>query len=182
MNIREFTAGDTMNMVETVSGYPSTAGWGMFHNLVPQTGTGTSIILTSTGNAETYTTYYPPTVTKNWAAGEYGWFNWMAIGTSSRVTLGTGHLTIHVDPSTATAPQDNRSHARKVLDAINATIEGRATHDMAQYMIQGRQVTLLGPEQLIRWRGYYQTLVQAEEVAAGQGTKKSTGIRVHFRP
>jgi hypothetical protein len=45
MNIKDFTAGDTLDMRETVSGYPSSAGWELYHNLVPQTGTGTSIIL-----------------------------------------------------------------------------------------------------------------------------------------
>jgi hypothetical protein len=181
MNIREFTAGDTLDMRESVSGYPSNAGWELYHNLVPQTGTGTSISLVATGTNSDHNTYYQNSVTRTWPAGDYSWFSWVGQATTARVSIGSGYLTIHPDPVGMTTPSDNRSHARKVLDAIEATIEGRATHDMAQYMIQGRQVTLLGPEQLIRWRGYYQTLVQAEDVLSGQA-KKQTGIRVHFRP
>jgi hypothetical protein len=181
MNIREFVAGDTLDMRETVSGYPSSAGWELYHNLIPQVGTGTSIMLTATGTSSDHNTYYPSSVTSAWPAGDYSWFSWVTLSTASRVSIGSGFLTINPNPMTVTTATDNRSHARKVLDAIEATIEGRATHDMAQYMIQGRQVTLLGPEQLIRWRGYYQTLVQAEDVLSGQA-KKSTGIRVHFRP
>ena len=178
MDRLKFNAGDTLDMTESVSGYPSTDGWTLYHQLIPQT-SGTSIQLASTGTGGDHRTLYPPSTTTAWAAGAYSWFSWVSLSTSSRVSVGSGFLTIVANPATSTTAVDNRSHVRKVLDAINAVIEGRATHDMAQYMIQGRQVTLLGPEQLIRWRGYYQTLVNAEEVRSGQ--RKAQGLRVKFR-
>lgn len=174
-----FTAGDTFDQSDSISGFPSTSGWTLYHRLSPTAAAGTGILLTSTGQADgSHRTYVAPGTTAAWATGGYSYSRYISNGTN-RSTLGTGVLTVLADPATATSGVDNRSHARKVLDALNATIEGRATHDMAQYMIQGRQVTLLGPDALIKWRGYYQALVNGEEIKSGQ--RAAPGLRVRFR-
>lgn len=78
-------------------------------------------------------------------------------------SLETGSVTIDPDITT----QDPRSHAEKVLEAIEALIEGRATKDVSSYSIAGRSLTRLSPKELVEWRSFYKNEV-ARKRAAGQ--------------
>lgn len=76
------------------------------------------------------TSAYPP--------GHYVWSVFVVNG-NDRATLETGRLEVLPDPVTQ-APGDPRSHARRVLDAIRATIENRAKKDQAAIQIDGRRL------------------------------------------
>jgi hypothetical protein len=58
---------------------------------------------------------------------------------------------------------DLRSHARKVLDAINAVIENRATVDQQSYSIAGRSLTRMSLDDLLKFKNVYQAQVAKEE-------------------
>jgi hypothetical protein len=76
---------------------------------------------------------------------------------------------------------DTRTHARKVLDAIEAVIEGRATKDQYEYQIQGRMLRLTPLPDLIKFRQLYkaemQREIQAANVQAGIASRNKIVVR-----
>ncbi len=83
-------------------------------------------------------------------------------------TVASGSIRVLPDPSA----QDVRSHAEKVLDAIEALIEGRATKDVTSYSIAGRSLTRMSPDELVKWRSHYRN-----EVAKQRNAGKPAGGR-----
>lgn len=73
---------------------------------------------------------------------------------SERVSICTYTLT--VDPDLATSTNDTRSHAKKVLDSIEAVIEGRATSSQKAYSIKDRSLENISHEELLKLRSFYQ--------------------------
>lgn len=86
--------------------------------------------------------------------------------------------TIQILPS-LTLPADNRTHARKVLDAIEAVIVGTASSSTSEMTIAGRTLKHIPPRELLDLRDRYKQEVLQEERAAGQG--KSTRVYVRFQ-
>ncbi|MGC0371845.1 MAG: hypothetical protein DGJ47_000546 [Rickettsiaceae bacterium] len=73
---------------------------------------------------------------------------------------------------------DGRSHARKVLDALESTLEGKATRDQLSYSIAGRSLSRMSPVELLEWRDKY----KAEETMLKRksGQDRSQLIKVRF--
>ena len=86
--------------------------------------------------------------------------------------------TIQILPS-LTLPTDNRTHARKVLDAIEAVIVGTASSSTSEMTIAGRTLKHIPPRELLDLRDRYKQEVLQEEREAGQG--KSTRVHVRFQ-
>ncbi len=76
-------------------------------------------------------------------------------------TVQSGTLRLLADP----ASQDVRTHAEKVLEAIEALIEGRATKDVTSYSIAGRSLTRMSPDELVKWRSHYRNEVARQRTA-----------------
>ena len=91
---------------------------------------------------------------------------------SARVAISSGTFTVKPDPATA---GDVRSHAVKVLAALEALIEGRATADVSSYSIAGRSLTKLSVDELTKWRAYYRREVRRERDAANAAAGRATG-------
>lgn len=74
------------------------------------------------------------------------------------------------------------SHARTMLGAIEAVLEGRITSDMEQYLIAGRQVTKIPISELIVLHSKYKRDVAREEEAERlkMGLKNKRMIKVRF--
>lgn len=80
-------------------------------------------------------------------------------------TVATGTIQVNPDP----ARHDVRSHAERVLEAIEALIEGRATTDVQSYSIAGRSLTRMTPAELVTWRSHYRQDVAMERAAGKPG-------------
>lgn len=76
------------------------------------------------------------------------------------------------------------SHNKKVLEALKATIEKKATYDQTSYTFNGISITRLDSEKLLYWKNQYELLVQKEEEEekrkAGLVSKKLNKIKVRF--
>lgn len=64
------------------------------------------------------------------------------------------------------------THNRRVLAAINALLEGKATKDVQSYEIKGRQLEKMSLEDLLKWKAVYTSLCvnEARGSAFGQIT------------
>lgn len=113
--------------------------------------------------------------TATYAPGAYQWVAFVDDGTE-RYTIGSGHLEVlrNFDDDTAF---DVRSHAAKVLDAIEAVIEGRASLDQQSYTINGRSLVRTPIAELLVLRDRYRAEVARESAAAGLGERRRTYVR-----
>lgn len=71
------------------------------------------------------------------------------------------------------------SHAEKVLSAIEAVIENRATKEQMSISIAGRAVQYISLTELLRFRLEYKRLVKQEKIEAGLYQK--TGMKILTR-
>ena len=157
------TAGDTLTYLTTIAGYPASAGWVLKYRLVPRV-SGTAQTLTSTASGDDHRITVAASTTASWTAGEYGWTSWVENG-SEVYSVETGQLTVAPDPRTMAVGTDTRSHAERMLDAIKATLEGRATDAHLEIEINGRRLRYLPPADLLVLRDRYAWEVRAQRAA-----------------
>ncbi len=121
------------------------------------------------------------TTTTGKTAGRYSWIAWVEGGSSEKYTVDEGVLEILPEyRGTESATLDDRSHARKTLDAIEAWIEARDVA-VAEYEIAGRRMRYIPIPELIKLRQMYQREVQAEDAAAALRRGEGAGRRIQFR-
>lgn len=113
-----------------------------------------SIDITATGTLADHEFTVPAAVTAGYAPGQYA--------VSVRATDGTdvfeieaGTLDIVADIAAQAAGHDPRGHAERVLSAIEAVIEGRATKDQNSYKINNRELVRTTIAELLELRKTY---------------------------
>lgn len=145
--------------------YPSDA-FTLSYSLAPKAG-GTPTTAAAQADADGWAVTVAPATTAALAAGSYGWTLFaMRISDGARQTVCAGVLEVAPDPAQG---GDTRTQARKLLDAINAVLEGRITKDVESYSIEGRSLTRVPLEVLRTTRARLMREVQAEErLAAGR--------------
>lgn len=171
------TAGTTVKFQRRFSEFSPTEGWTYKLFLVGQS------LLNKDGVAQG--NEWDITLT----AGETGGLTPGAYRYTERVTKGSevleaGAGAIEVLPNLATAVAgDQRSHARKVLEAIEAVIAKTATAEQQSYQMEGRALMHWPLADLIRFRQVYQEEVRREQISEqlAQGLDDPRRIAVRFR-
>lgn len=166
-------AGDTWEWTDSLGDYPATT-YTLKYSLYRYGESVKTITAAAVGTdhavsvAVSYSSAYQP--------GEWKWTAYVETGsgpTLERYTLEEGTISILPFIANATVANDYRTHAEKVLDAIEATLEGRASQAQASLSIGGKAISYMRPDELIRWRSIYR-----KEVAREKG--KDTVVRVQF--
>lgn len=175
----ELRAGDTWAWTKTLADYPATA-WTLKYRFKNAAG---GFEITATASGDDYAVSVAAATTSGYAAGAYSWMAWVEGGTSEKYTVDTGTATINPDyrSGTATAAFDDRIHARIVLDAIEAVIEGRATKDQDEVEIAGRRLKRTPIPTLLRLRQHYKAEVAAEAAREAIANGLGSGRRIQFR-
>jgi hypothetical protein len=112
--------------------------------------------------------------------GEYGWQAYITRDRdSARITVGQGRLTIKTDFDSLN--QDPRTHAEVMVSKIESILEGRADSDVANYSINGRTLTKIAIEDLMKWRDYYRSevtrLKREEDIKLGRSVPSTVKVR-----
>jgi hypothetical protein len=156
----EIAAGVTLEIPITLTAYPA-SGWGMTLVLRgPQ-----AIDLAGTADGDTHVLAADAATTAAWNAGAY-WFSLRVTDGTDVVEVDAGELRITPDLASEAAGYDGRSHAQRVLTAIEAVIEGRATRDQERYRINNRELQRTPISDLIRLRDRYREEARRERAAA----------------
>lgn len=121
--------------------------------------------------------------TAGYTAGTYAWAAQAVNGTTKKtVDSGTLKVLPNLFSGTASAASDQRTHAKKTLDAIEAVIEGRASIDQAEFQIGGRMLKRMPVGDLLRFRAFYKTEVEreaaSERLANGVGIARKIQVRM----
>lgn len=173
------TAGDTVNWTKSLANYPASAGWVLTYTIINASNKYT---VTATASGDSHLVSVAAGITSAWASGEYTWQSKVSKGVEV-YTVAIGDLTI--SPSfAAQTTLDSRSVAAKALEAIEATLAGRATSATAEYEIAGRKLKYTSHAELIRLRDFYKRVVVQEEAAARvtKGLSDPRRILVRFGP
>lgn len=124
----------------------------------------TAVSITATTSGSDYLVALASATTAAYTAGVYHWQAYITRSSDgARITIDEGTFTVEANRSTATT--DPRSHAKIVLDAIEATIEGRASQDQMGYTIQGRTLQRTPLADLLLLRDRYRAEVKREQDA-----------------
>ncbi|WPZ28964.1 hypothetical protein T8A63_15220 [Sulfitobacter sp. OXR-159] len=137
-----------------------------------------AITLDAARNGDEFTFSATADATAAWAPGTY-WWQLRAVDTFETRLLEDGQVKVLQDLSAVEGPFDGRSHAVKVLEAVEAVIEGRATLDQQSYSINNRSLTRTPIADLIKLRAQYRAQVQAEK-AGKKGGRLGRVMRVRF--
>lgn len=171
MNVpSELNIGDTWAWSESLSDYPAST-WTLTFYFV-NASAAFSVVAAASG--DDYAISVTPATTAGRTAGRYRWTARVTDGTDV-YSLDQGWSDVQADP---TAAQDARSNARIALDAVEATLQGRATRDDLNVSINGRSISRHSLAELRAWRDELKAQVAADEEAEAAGLGRD--IRVRF--
>lgn len=161
-------AGDTLKFKDTLAKYSAADGWVLKYALVNPD---SKIALSSSASGASHQFNVALTSSKEWRAGVYRWQAYVDGVDSEKHTVGTGQVTVL--PDFSQGPSDQRHHVEKVLAAIEATLEGKASDDAETAEINGLSIKRYSPEQLLVWRAKYRgelnNIKRAERISNGLG-------------
>jgi len=119
--------------------------------------------------------------TASYTKGNYNWVSYMTRSSdSARVKLEEGF--VEVQDNYATTSASVRSHAKIVLDSIEAVIENRANIDQSSMSIAGRSLSRMSIDELLTFRDRYKAEYLKEVKKARIKNNKDSGntIKVRF--
>lgn len=119
------------------------------------------------------------TDTALWLPGRY-WYSLRAVNDAETVEIEAGTVTIAPDLAAAGPEYDGRGHARRVLEAIEAVLEKRATQDQQRYLIGNRELWRTPIADLLLLRDRYRAEVLRKQ-SAGAGNLWGRQVGVSFR-
>lgn len=155
-------AGDTWRWERDLPDYPAPT-WTLTYTLCNASAAYT---LTAGANGVRHRLNLASDDTADYVAGAYDWIAHVSDGTD-RFQIGAGRIQIHPDLTEAER-YDGRSHARKVLEALQALIEQRAVSgdlDLVQAAVGDKNIAR-DRDALWKARDRYAALVAQEDAAA----------------
>jgi hypothetical protein len=157
----------------------ASAGWSLSYTLVKS---GQQIQITAAASGDDFLVSVAAATTTTFVPGTYSWVAYVTKGTE-RHQIDNGTIWIKPNLATMTLGYDNRSHVKKVLDALEATIEGVATREQLDLVRYGTGNDNLQRDraQLIMWHNRYKAMYQQEQAAEKIRKGMDAGSSVYVR-
>lgn len=169
-------AGDTVKWKKSLSDYKASDGWALKYYLQGAT----PITLTASADGDDHLISISAATSSSYTPGTY-WWNSYVEKSGERYSIAQGTFLVKENFATLTGAYDGRSHVKKVLDALEATILGKASKDQQSYSIAGRSISRMTVEEIIKWRDVYkrdyQNEMRSEKIARGLDTKSLVRVR-----
>jgi len=130
--------------------------------------------ITATETTDAYIVEVDSSTTAAYNAHQYKWYAYITRSSDSeRVAVDSGITTLVANYADTNA--DLRTHAKKVLDAVQAVIENRATIDQSSFSIAGRSLSRMSIDELHSLRDRYEAKYNKELQKAKIRNNKPTG-------
>lgn len=168
-------AGDTLRWTRSLADYPASAGWVLSYTLI---NAAAKITITGSASGDEHSILVPAATSAGYTPGSYDW-RARVTKAGEVYTVGEGRLTVNASFSAAT--YDARSQARKTLEAIEATLEGRASSSTLEYEIGNRRMKYIPLSELLQLRDRYRAEVAREDAAAAVAAGLPDRRRVYVR-
>lgn len=168
-----------------VENFPATGGWALKYHYKKTGATPGNFSIDASASGAAFVVTKLASDTAAYVAGDY---TWVAIVTKATESREVDHGRLKILPRYDQAANlDDRSHARKMLEAINAALEGRASstqREMIAYTIGQRSKqfdTADSKAALVELKSKYEWLVYNEDVrdrvAQGLPNPRNVGVR-----
>lgn len=163
-------AGDTISWTISLPDYPASSGWTLKYKAVCAAG---YFAIVSSASGDDHAISVAKATSAAYTPGTYTLAKYVESATEL-ITL--AELTLLVKPglSTKTAAFDSRSHVKKVLDAVEAVLEARASLDQQELTINGIVLKRMNVADLLKFRSlyanYYRQELAADTLSQGFGT------------
>ncbi len=120
--------------------------------------------------------------TDGWQPGTWNYQAHVTDSAGIRTFVESGTFEVKHKFADMNSGYDNRTHAKKALDAIEAVLEGKATQDQMSYSIAGRSLSRFSWAELMKARQDYKTEYareqSAEKINAGLGGGATIKVRM----
>jgi hypothetical protein len=171
-------AGDLLSWSKTLSDYPASAGWALSYTLINAS---SKITINASASGADHLVSVAAATTGSYSAGGY---TWIARVTKATEVYTIGQGSMQILPNLASLSTfDGRSHAKIMLEAIEAAIQGRASATQLRMSINNRSIEYLSPTELIKWLSFYRAEVakeaQAETIRKTGVNPRNIGVRFH---
>ena len=163
----EITPGETLEWEKDFDDFPADEGWVVTYYV---RGPGTGFDIAGTADGKTHLFTVPATTSDDiTVAGVYSFQAW-AVKASEKHLADSGTTKALPSLAAISSPAttfDGRSNAKKILDAIDAIMAGKASIDQQEYTIGNagsqRMLKRIDPLQLLELRKYYAAIVRNEK-------------------
>lgn len=176
-------AGTTVRWRRVLAEFPPSDGWSLSYAI--RGPDEAELAVPATVDGDEFAVEIPAATTQGWAPGRYAIAGYVEQGAGpalERHRVYAGALLVRAYLADVQGPYEARSHARRVLEAIEAVLEGRASKDQESYTIQGRTLVRTPIDQLLKLRDRYRAEVLREEdaegLAAGLGSRRTIRTRL----
>lgn len=172
---QRISSGVTLDLPVVLTAYPAPV-WALAVNIRGPS----AIDLASTPDGSNHRLRAAASVTAGWEPGDY-WFVARVSNEDGDVfEVESGKITIDVDLAALGAGYDGSTHAERVLAAIEAVLEKRATQDQQRYTINNRELWRTPIPDLLMLRDRYRAQVKME-AKLKRGDLFGSAVRVRFR-
>lgn len=155
--------------------YRASDGWALAYVLLGPA----KVEITASADGDDFAVSVAASVSALWDVGWYEWSAFASKGTE-RYLVGTGRLEVLADPAEGTTA-DARSHAVKMLAAIEAVLEGRATADIEEYTApNGLALKKIPVADLLQLRDRYRAELAAEARRERRSRGEAAGTLVRM--
>lgn len=176
----EITIGETLEWTKSLADFPASDGWALNYYY---RGAGTGFDATASADGDDYSISVPAATTAAMTAGRYYWHAEVSLSGEKHI-VDSGQVTVKaaLAGTNVETTFDGRTQAKKILDAIDAMIEGKASLDQQEYMIGNRSLKRIPIPDLIALRTRYAQIYAREQRAArlSQGAPFFKNILTRF--
>ena len=170
--------GETLTFTKSLSDYLPADSWVLSYALVNASG---QITFTASDNGDgTHLVDEAPATTAAYTVGTYK-YQAKVTGGTDVFLVGEGSIEVETSFAAASSGYDDRSHVKKVLDALEATILGKASSDQLSYSIGNRSLSKMSPAELLDWRSRYEQEYQRELAAEKVNNGLASGDKILVR-
>lgn len=173
----QFTSGETVVWTQSEADYPASS-WTMTTVFVNAAG---KFTVTAVASGDDHVNTISASTSTGLTAGVYKWQQKVTSGQIVHlVSSGTCEVLKNFAAQALTT-FDARSHAQKVLEAIEAVIEGRATEDHLSMSIAGRSIAKMSLAELIQARESYRREFAREKKIESLGRDGISKRKIRIR-
>ena len=172
--------GSTWAFEENVDEFSADDGWKLEY-ILTNASKNIKLESNSESSGNTFVFKIAGTTTSGYTTGDYS-VAIFAVNGDDRRFISTG-CAVTIRPNIAEGDaDDSRSHIQKVLDSIEAVLEGKAASDVQSYSIAGRSISRYSIAELVKWRSTYKSMLAQEcnATAVRSGKCSRNKIKVEF--
>ena len=172
-----FHSGETVKWKRTdLADYPAPT-WTLYY-VLQKTGTRITLNSSQDGSSANHLISLTPSTTAGYTVGNYHWVV-EARNSSDVYVVDEGYLEIKTDYAEQSSGYDDRSVAKKMVDAYESLFSNQITNstlEQISYSIAGRSISKMSAseirEEYYRWKRLYQQEVDEWRINNGLGTRK----------